>query len=72
MKFSLDINGRFACQTKNFASGTTCLYKCRAGWIPGNAKTLTCNEKKNKNDEIISYEWDKRKEDFDCVKSIRY
>ena len=72
MKFSIQTNGHFICQTKNFAAGSECHYRCRAGWVPGNAITMTCNAKKDENDKIISYNWDKDKNSFDCVKSIRY
>ena len=72
MKFSIQTNGYFICQEKNFAADSECHYRCRAGWVAGNAITMTCNAKTNANDEIIAYNWDKDKSSFDCVKSIRY
>ena len=71
MKFDVQRNGYFQCQSKTFEEGSECLYKCRAGWIPGKSKVMTCLAKKNKNDETISYHWDRNENSFDCVKSIR-
>ena len=71
IKFDVQRNGYFECQSKNFEAGKECLYKCRAGWIPGKSKVMKCLAKKNKMNEIISYEWDRDEDSFDCVKSIR-
>ena len=71
MKFDVQRNGYFECQSKNFEAGKECLYKCRAGWIPGKSKVMKCLAKKNKKNDKISYEWDRDEDSFDCVKSIR-
>lgn len=72
MTFDIHRNGHFDCETKNFAAGTNCIYKCSAGWIPGKEAVMTCNEKMNRNDEVVAYNWDKDEDRFICVKSIRY
>ena len=71
MMFDVQRNGHFVCQSKNFEEGKECLYKCRAGWIPGKSKVMSCKAKRNENAEIISYQWDRDENSFDCVKSIR-
>ena len=71
MRFSPQINGHFVCQSTTFEANKGCLYKCRAGWVPGNAKTMVCVENKDENGAIVSYDWDKNGVDFVCVKSIR-
>ena len=72
MRFSPHINGHFVCQSTTFEANKGCLYKCRAGWVPGNAKTMVCVENKDEDGAIVSYDWDKNGVDFVCVKSIRY
>ena len=72
MRLSITINGHFICQTKNFAAESECHYRCREGWVPGNAITMICRENKNENGQMAGYEWDKGETSFSCVKSIRY
>ena len=63
--------GFFQCESNNFASKSSCHFKCPIGLLPGDERKITCKKTLNHVDNSTSFDWDKNISKFICVSTIR-